>query len=164
LAPHFFRRWSADADPVDLLKSENQWSTPWGDAGEGPCDKCEGRGRVTYRCLSCADGDHDPGCPACGGRVRYTDVCPACEGDGTIDHTRRRGVSVFPSIGGLYRYIARQDAEPEDCVVELEGRLTGERDLDADAGALLVEPTRIVAVHPFDQARVESLKASAREL
>ncbi len=44
-----------------------------------------------------------------------------------------------------------RDTEPEGkVVVELEGRLSDERDLDADAGALLVHPERIVAIEPLD--------------
>lgn len=101
-------------------------------------------------------------CPPSGGRVEYTDVCPTSEGDGTIDRTRCRGVSVFPAVEGLYRYIAERGAEAEDLVVELEGRLSGERDSDADAGALLVNPTRIVATHPFDHERLQELRARIR--
>ena len=156
---HFFRRWSATEDPAALLQPQNQWSAPWGAPDHGPCDKCRSEGSTRYRCASCVERGADPQCPACGGRVEFTDVCPACEGDGTIDRTRRRGVSVFPSADGLYRYIAERDAEGADLVVELEGRLSGERDLDADAGALLIRPTRIVATHPFDHARLQRLRA-----
>jgi hypothetical protein len=105
-ATHYFRRWSATDDPEQLLEPQNQWSTPWGAADHGPCEKCEGRGTVLHRCLSCLERAADPTCPACAGRVEFRDVCPSCEGDGTIDRTRRRGVSVFPAIDGLYRYIA----------------------------------------------------------
>jgi hypothetical protein len=152
----FFRRWSAAEDPAELLRPENQWSTPWGGADHGPCEKCGQAGRVRYRCASCLERGADPDCPACGGRVEFVDVCPSCEGDGTIDRTKRRGVSVFPSIDGLYRYMAERDAEPDDLVVEVEGELSGERDLDADAGALLVLPTRIVRTHEFDAGRLSA--------
>jgi hypothetical protein len=158
-ATHYFRRWSATEDPEQLLEPENQWSTLWGAADHGPCEKCDGRGTVLYRCLSCLERTADSTCPACAGRVEFRDVCPSCEGDGTIDRTRRRGVSVFPAVDGLYRYIAERDAEAEDCVVELEGELTGDRDLDADAGAVLIRPTRIVGLHPFDYARFRALRA-----
>jgi hypothetical protein len=101
-----------------------------------------------------------PDCAACGGRVEFVDVCPACEGDGTIDRIERDGVSVFPSIEGLLRYIAERGATTDGYrVVELEGELTRDRDLDADAGALLIRPTRVVTTHPMpsrvpDQARL----------
>lgn len=65
-------------------------------------------------------------------------------------------MSVFPAVEGLYRYIAERDAALPDCIVELEGELTGDRDLDADTGALLVRPTSVVALHPFDRARVRA--------
>ncbi|HEV7770721.1 MAG TPA: hypothetical protein VGO66_08710 [Solirubrobacterales bacterium] len=53
----------------------------------------------------------------------------------------------LPHPGGLYRYLAERDADPEGkVVVELEGTLSEERDLDADAGALLVHPQRILTI------------------
>ena len=156
-ATRYFRRWSADDDPAQLLEPENQWSTPWGGAEHGPCEKCGGDGTAHYRCCSCLERGAKPDCPACGGRVEFDDVCPSCEGDGTIDRTRRRGVGVFPSAEGLYRYLAEREAGADDCVLELEGELTGDRDLDADAGAVLVRPTRIVAVHRFDRERLRAI-------
>jgi hypothetical protein len=154
---HYFRLWSATEDPEQLLEPRNQWSTPWGAPGEGPCEKCHGAGTTRYRCASCLEGTAVRACPACAGRVEFTDVCPSCEGDGMIDRTRRRGASVFPTVAGLYRYLAERNADADDCILELEGELTGDRDLDADAGALLVRPTRIVATHPFDHARLRAL-------
>jgi hypothetical protein len=156
--PRYFRRWSATEPPEQLLEPQNQWSTPWGAPDHGPCEKCRGEGTVLHRCRSCLERTTDPDCPACAGRVEFRDVCPSCEGDGTVDRTRRRGVSVFPSVDALYWYIAERDAETTACVVELEGELTDDRDLDADAGAVLIRPTRIVALHPFDHARVRALR------
>jgi RecJ-like exonuclease len=130
-------------------------STPWGEPDHGPCDKCHGTGKTTYSCRSCLERQATPECPACHGRIEFTDVCPACEGDGEITRTRRDGVSVFPSEEGLRRYIEEREADAEGCVMlELEGELTGDRDLDADAGALLVRPTRVVAKRPFGDIRV----------
>jgi len=147
--PRFFRRWSRDEDPAELLHPENHWSTPWGEPEHGPCDKCSGAGRTRFRCRSCLELGPRADCPACGGRVEYDDICPACEGDGEITRTTRDGVSVFPSIEGLRRYIAESEADMDGCgIVELEGELTGDRDLDADTGALLVRPTRVVTMHP----------------
>jgi hypothetical protein len=45
-------------------------------------------------------------------------------------------------------------------VVELEGTISDERDLDADAGALLVCPERIVAVFPLDARLLEEKNSS----
>ena len=147
----YFRLWAPDEDPAELLKPGNQHSTPWGEPDHGACDKCEGAGTTRYRCLSCIGGGEAPDCPACHGRVEFVDVCPACEGDGQIDETRREGVSVFPSTEGLRRYIAEREEDADGCVVvELEGELTGDRDLDADAGALLIRPTRVVSTRPFE--------------
>ena len=149
----YFRRWSSDEDTAELLRPENQYSTPWGAPDHGPCDKCQGDGTTRYRCRSCVERGADGDCPACGGRVEFDDVCPTCEGDGRIDRTKRDGVSVFPSLDGLCAYIAEREAATQGQVaVEVEGYLTGDRDLDADAGALLIRPTKVVATHPFDEA------------
>jgi hypothetical protein len=63
----------------------------------------------------------------------------------------RNGVSVFPSLEGLERYLAERDIESNGCgIVILEGELTGDVDLDADAGALLIQPTRVLGMCPLD--------------
>lgn len=98
-------------------------------------------------------------CPACQGRVRFRETCPACLGDGHIDETRRAGIAVFPAREGLYRYLAEKNAEVTDkVVVELEGRLSEERDLDADAGALLMLPEQIVSIDPLDVELIRSIR------
>ncbi len=147
----YFHSCPVDADPESLLDPANQFTTPWGPPNHGHCDKCEGAGSVRYECKSCLEEGADAECPACEGRVRFEGVCPACEGGGVIDRTRRRGIAVFPSRAGLYRYLAERDAEVGDRVmVELEGELSDDGDLDADAGALLLHPSRVVSVQPFD--------------
>jgi uncharacterized protein YbcI len=46
-------------------------------------------------------------------------------------------------------------ADFEDCVVvELEGDVSEDEDFDADEGALLVLPTRILDVRPVDKRQV----------
>jgi hypothetical protein len=67
---------------------------------------------------------------------------------------------VFPRREGLYRYLAwKSDARVEDkVVVELEGKLSEDLDLDADHGALLVFPDRLVAVEPLDPEVVASIR------
>jgi DnaJ-class molecular chaperone len=149
--PSYFRRWPADEDPSELLRGENMASTPWGAPDHGPCDKCAGEGSTRYRCRSCLERGADESCPACGGRVEFVDICPTCEGNGEIDRTVREGVSVFPSIEGLRRYLAERDVDTAGCgAVVLEGELTGDVDLDADAGALLIWPGRVVGLCPLD--------------
>ena len=151
-----FRRWDAGEDPEQLLIPENQCSTPWGDRDHGQCDKCAGRGTARYRCLSCLADGTDDSCPACAGRVEFDDVCPACEGSGEISRTTRRGVSAFPTEAGLYRYLGERDVDLDDNtrLLELEGQLSGDRDLDADSGAILVIPTKILGLRRIDEARL----------
>lgn len=148
----YFHSCPVEADPASLLDPVRQFTTPWGPPNHGHCDKCEGERSVRYECKSCLEDGADADCPACEGRVHFEGVCPACDGSGVIDRTRRRGIAVFPSRAGLYRYLAERDADVGDRVmVELEGELSEDGDLDADAGALLLHPCRIVAVQPFDR-------------
>jgi len=147
----FFHCCSADSDPHELLDPARQFTDPWGAREHGPCDKCEGSGTTLYECRSCLEVGAIAGCPVCEGRVRFEATCPVCGGDGKITHTRRHGIAVFPAREGLYRYLAEKGAAVEGkVVVELEGTISDERDLDADAGALLVCPERIVAVFPLE--------------
>lgn len=148
-------------DPGVLLDPDNQVSEPWGDSEEGrPCDKCGGGGTAVHECFSCIDAGADSECPACQGRVRFEQTYPACEGGGEIHDTRRAGVAVFPRREGLYRYLAwKSDAEVDaKVVVELAGQLSDDRDLDADHGALLVLPDRVVSVERLDPAAVDSIR------
>lgn len=57
---------------------------------------------------------------------------------GSITDAARRGVSVFP---------------------DEEGRQSEDEDFDADEGALLVIPTRIVDARPVDENRLREAKA-----
>jgi hypothetical protein len=159
----FFRQYAADADPADLLDPSQQVSTPWGTHDHGACDKCDGELSVPFRCLSCLEEGSHPSCPACGGRVEWLDRCPTCAGTGKITDTTRAGVSVFPGLGGLYRYLAERDADLSGSViVEVEGTLSDERDLDAERGALLVHPTEIITRHPVDHERLGDLRRRLR--
>ena len=149
-----------DQDPERLLDPDEQVSEPWGENEGGRCDKCDGSGRTVHRCQSCAE-EADPGCENCGGEVRYEDDCPACKGSGRLDPGEKRdGVSVFPDADGLYRYMVRRDADlAGSLIVRLEGEPTGEDDFDADEGAVLVRPTRIVCSEQVDWDRVEEIRA-----
>jgi hypothetical protein len=112
-----------------------------------------------YECRSCLETGPRAECPACQGRVRFRETCPACLGDGRIEHTRRAGLAVFPTREGLYRYLAEKNASVEGkIVVELEGRLSDERDLDADPGALLLLPERIVETTPLDTRLIAAIR------
>jgi hypothetical protein len=145
-----FHSHPADEDPENLLDRENQVSTPWGTPERGrACEKCRGSGRVGHRCLSCLeDGAPNPGCPACGGRVEWEDSCPSCDGGGRVTRIERDGVAAFPTQAGLRRYLDERDADMTGFVIlELEGELSDDRDLDADEGAILLFPRRIAGVH-----------------
>jgi hypothetical protein len=132
----YFRLHPEDEEPEACLKPEEQVSEPWGGADLGPCDKCNATGRLES----------------------YGE-CPACKGTGEITETKRRGVSVFPASDTLYSYMLRRDNDMQDSVlVELEGRESDEPDWDADEGALLVFPTRIVNVVDVDRRRVDDLR------
>jgi hypothetical protein len=157
----YFHCHPAGEDAGVLLDPANQVSEPWGESEEGcPCDKCGGSGTAVYECFSCMEAGADPGCPACRGRVRFEQTCPACQGSGEIHRAQRRGVAVFPSREGLYRYLAwKSDAEVEDkVVVELAGELSADCDLDADHGALLVFPDRVVSTERLDPELVASIR------
>lgn len=125
----------------------------------GRCDKCGGEGETWHDCASCQESGRDEDCPSCHGELRYKDDCPACEGSGHITDAQRRGVSVFPDEEGLYKYMVERGADFEDCVVvELEGHESEDEDFDADEGALLVIPTKIVDARPVDKDRLADAK------
>jgi len=155
----YFHCCAAGSDPERLLDPERQFSEPWGSHDHGRCDKCGCAGITLYVCRSCLERGPCSDCPACQGRVRFRETCPACLGDGHIDHTRRAGIAVFPAREGLYRYLAEKNASVEErAVVELEGRLSEERDIDADTGALLLMPERIVEVVPLDTRLIAAIR------
>jgi len=160
----YYRLHDEGSDPEDLLEPEGQWSEPWGDTElPSPCDKCEGRGRTQWECLSC-EARRDIDCEVCHGEVRFENTCPACKGSGTITDDRRRGVSVFPEAAGLLRYMTRRDVDlDERRLVELVGEPLEEMDFDADEGAVLVRPTRIVGVRDVGEDDVRDARQRVGE-
>lgn len=156
----FFHCHPEDEDLGVLLDPDRQVTEPWGKPEHGPCDKCGGGGTAVYECFSCMEAGSDPDCPVCQGRVRFDQTCPTCLGDGEIDRTRRRGIAVFPRREGLYRYLAwKSDADVDrKVVVELAGELSEDCDLDADHGALLIYPDRLVSVERLDSGAVASIR------
>lgn len=161
----FFHCHPAEEDPGVLLDPDQHLTGPWGEPEHGPCDKCEGAGTTAYECFSCLEAGSNPDCPACQGRVRFEQTCPACQGRGEIHRTRRRGIAVFPTREGLYRYLAwKNDAGIEGkVVVEMVGKLSQDRDLDADHGALLIFPEQLVSVEPLDAEVVRSIRGRTGE-
>ena len=156
----YYRVEPGDRDPEALLDPENQETEPWSGTVRGKCDKCGGDGETEHECESCKEDGPDSSCPACGGEVRYMDECPACEGSGEIDDSARDGVSVFPDEDGLYRYMIKRDADLNDnCqLVKLEGEQTQDEDFDADEGALLIRPRRVLESGKLDWDRVDELR------
>ena len=160
----YFRIEPGDRDPRELLDPAKQKSEPWGGTVRGRCDKCGGEGRTEHRCESCDERGPDPDCSACHGSVRYVGACPACEGTGEIDDSARRGVSVFPDEDALYRYMVARDAQLDGkCqLVTLQGEPSHDEDFDADEGALLIHPHRLVESRALDWERIEELKRERR--
>ena len=147
-----------DKDPERLLDPENQRSGPWSGTVYGRCDKCGGNGTTTHECESCKQ-KRDSSCPVCSGQITYEDECPACEGSGEIDDSCRDGISVFPEEDGLYRYMIKREADLDGCrLVELQGKESSDEDFDADEGALLIRPTKVVDARPLDRERIEQLR------
>jgi hypothetical protein len=156
----------SSADPADLLSEEEQWTAPWGGSDDGAeCDKCQGAGRTGCECWSCLLTGPTPDCPVCAGRVRWEDECPVCRGSGRIDGAPRHGVSVFPTLPGLYHYMLRSEADLDGCVVvELEARRSDDVDFDADQGAMLVIPAAVLGCHKVDPGLAEEIERRTAEL
>jgi hypothetical protein len=154
---------SADDDPHTLLTEAGQWTEPWGGSDHGRrCDKCSGSGRTRHECWSCLLTTPRRSCPVCGGQARWDAACPVCRGTGEIDGRRRHGVSVFPTLEGLYHYMLANEADIERCVVlELEAELADDVDFDADEGALLVIPTAISSCSTVDQSVYDRVRRSS---
>lgn len=142
----------SSADPLDLLQEDSQWTAPWGGSDDGAeCDKCQGQGATTHECWSCRLTGADRSCPVCDGVVEWDGECPVCRGSGKIDGKPRHGVSVFPTLPGLYHYMITCGADLDGCVVvELEAGAADDVDFDADQGAMLVIPTAVLACHRVD--------------
>lgn len=94
--------------------------------------------------------DHG-GCDKCGGAGTTLYECRSC--------LERGAESGCPSAEGLYRYLIERDGNVDGrLIVALEGRPSEERDLDADVGALLIHPERILEVRPVDREIVRSIQ------
>ena len=149
-----------------MLTEEGRWTEPWGDSEDGSrCSKCEGGKEVEHECWSCMLAGERPDCPVCEGKVRWRDTCPVCRGSGQTDGAPRHGVSVFPTLEGLYHYMAAKEVDLDGClVVSLEGRKADDVDFDADQGALLVIPLAIRACRAADEELAETVRKRSAEL
>jgi DnaJ-class molecular chaperone len=153
---------SPGEDPQRLLTEEGQWTEPWGASEDKThCDKCDGLGRVQHTCWSCALTEPNQSCPACGARVRWEGTCPVCHGSGETNGKPRHGVSVFPTLEGLYHYMIESEADVEKCmVVELqaEAEPAPELDFDADQGAMLVIPRSVRGCDRVDRELMDRVR------
>ena len=150
----------ASEDPQALLDEERQWTEPWGGAEDGArCDKCRGEGRTNFDCWSCQLTGRNPDCPACRGRVHWEGKCPVCRGGGKVDASPRRGLSAFPTVEALYRYLIATEAELVGNLVELEAELAEDPDFDADQGVLLVIPTAIERTRPVEPDALDTIRS-----
>jgi RecJ-like exonuclease len=151
----------ASAEPGRLLTDEGQWTEPWGSSEDGTrCDKCEGAGTTVHECWSCRLTGARASCPVCSGKVRWEDDCPVCRATGKVDGKPRHGVSVFPTLEGLYHYMLVNDADFEDCViVELDGHPSEDVDFDADQGAMLVIPSDILGCGGVDEELAADIRS-----
>ena len=156
---------SESDDPARLLTEAGQWTEPWGGSEDGqPCDKCDGAGHTHHTCWSCVLTGARDDCPLCGGRVRWDEECPVCRGTARIDGKPRHGVSVFPTVEGLYHYMLAKKADVESCtIVELDAERAEDVDFDADQGAMLVIPTAVLACHEVDRRLVAELERRTAE-
>jgi len=134
-------------EPVERLLSPERWeSRAW-------------VGEYTRRCP--ADCDY--------GQVLHIDdhgdawreMCEVCRGDGEVEDVRR-GVSVCASIPVLAQYLADREWGRAAVVVELEGAMSDDADHEADEGADLIIPTRIVAVYSLEESGLmEAIRAES---
>jgi hypothetical protein len=145
----FYRIQERGRDPLALLDPESWVSRIWTGYAERECSTCRTTGRV--RC-SCADVDEceSSGCDG-------SQSCDDCRGAGYVEDTERRGgVSCCRTYEELMTYFGRRDAALEDTVlVVLEGAESDIEDFDAEEGAVLVRPARIVKVRDFDPQEVQ---------
>lgn len=132
--------------PADLLLAEHQTSSVWVGAAERRCPGCGGAGVLLTEVDP--DDDDDTG----------VETCDDCDGEGRITIETQDGVSVCRSLRGLIGYLSQRSfyVAPSVLLVALEGEeVDDDQDVDADAGAVLVRPTRIVRVEPLPQEILE---------
>jgi hypothetical protein len=97
--------------------------------------------------------------------VKWEEECPVCRGTRRVDGKPRHGVSVFPTLEGLYHYMLANKADLDGCViVELDAQRAEDVDFDADQGAMLVIPTRIVDCAGVDRGIAADVRARSERL
>jgi hypothetical protein len=138
----YYRIQSADRDAAELLNPTHWVSRIWSDQpAEVTCPDCVD-GRVHVECPSWCD---------CG--YPHHESYETCHGRGYLhEYERAGGVSCCRTLGELYAYFRGRDADLDGAVVvKLEGEVAEVEDFDAEHGAVLVRPTRIVDVGPLNE-------------
>lgn len=79
-----------------------------------------------------------------------------------VDDTERHGISVCDSLEDLADYLAHSGVpfDTTSVVVAVSGPLSEDEDEDADQGALLVIPERIVSVEPMTDRLADLIDAA----
>lgn len=130
----YYRIQPADRDTTDLLDPERQYSAPWHGGIERPCPTCTD-----------IDATHDPA------------DCTDCDGHQWVEDIRD-GISACDSLDALYAYWQVAGGDLDDAViVEMDATRSTDRDHDADLGAVLVHPYRIVSVTPVTDEIAEQI-------
>lgn len=81
--------------------------------------------------------------------------CLGCHAQGYVEDVRY-GVSACKREDDLYEYMTSHHAYMVGAViVEIEGELSDDEDHDADDGAVLILPTRIVSTRPVPQEWID---------
>ena len=153
----YWRIESRSLDPERLLDADEQVSTVWVGVVYRGCQHCDGTGTHLVDC--CDDED----CPCCGGIGTRLDDCGECDGRGEHAIGSQQGVSVCRSRESLIGYLAgRSPSLAGVHLVEMEGEECDEEDIDADEGAVLIRPTRIVRISTLTYNEAAEIIRTAR--
>jgi hypothetical protein len=129
----FVRIQHRDLDPQQLLDSSTWKSSVWEGERFRLCPDCNGAGTSENPCDTCCDGWGQNG--------EVEDI--------------RYGVSTCYDLDDLVTYFDGRDCDHTDAeldelvLVTVEARMAEDDDHDAQDGATLVWPTRIVSVEPI---------------
>lgn len=144
----YYRIQDANKNPQDLLNPSNWESTVWTGEVYKKCEACNGAGEIVLR--------NEDGKPKSDGYGDIeTEPCEICNGDREVKDNTRHGISCCESLQQLENYFETRSADLANVVVvAFEGRESDEEDWDADEGAVLVFPSKIVWVKSLSEAGI----------